>query len=422
MFRIVLAAFAALIILVANTPQAQSANGFGAPYAYVKEGQLIMVRNSGEQVPVANQPQAIAFDGLIWHAGKTLAYIAYDRNYAATVHAASLDTGVSAATHMRNLAAGYPLFFTPDGRLLTVVNGDPSTSAADHMQLYVVLVSPDVADQGTVFANFSSTVGCGGGSPYPTDRVYTLEAGFGGRPQFLALSGTLLLYTPGCGGGGLEMLNLDTGERTLLDDVLDAASFITNPALSPDGRWLAAVRNRVDGNMLKRTLILIELATGRATDLSGGENVEVVTWSVEGDALYYSTRAATRTLNDLVRAAVNERPNQYLSEMLAARQDIPEYEVTVNRLKLATGETSELYRNADAWAVGRITELSDGAVAFSVIGGLRDWLNAIASGKLDVTKEDEAAQMQWVSVNVYRVHNSETRLVCAGCTQFTVAK
>jgi hypothetical protein len=399
-------AIAALVIIVANVPPAQSANGVGAPYAYVREGQLVMVRNNGEHVPVTNPP-ASGFDALTWHAGKTLAYVQIDRGFTASVRAANLATGESVATRMTNLAPGYPLLFTPDGRLLAVLNGDPRPNADGRMQMYVVWFAPDASDPGEVFANFAALTGCGGGSPFPTDRVYAGEAGFGGRPQFLALSGNRLLYTPACGGSGLEMLDLDTGERTVLADPLDTDALITNPALSPDGHLVAAVRNRVDGSTLKRTLVLIDVETGSITDLSAGEHVELVAWSAAGDALYYSTRQVTGTLP-------NTTPH--------IDMDIPQYEVAVRRVTLATGKTTELYRNADAWAIGRLAELPDGSLAFSVIGGLQAWLAAIFEGRLDITKEDEHAQMRWVSVNVYRTHNRESKLICEGCTQFTVAK
>jgi hypothetical protein len=84
------------------------------------------------------------------------------------------------------LEAGFPPAWTPDGDIIYIGQGEFPTDANDPYLASVKRIKPEADAQPVTIGKFAFVVGCGGGSPLPTDWQYWSEAGFGGANLTLA--------------------------------------------------------------------------------------------------------------------------------------------------------------------------------------------------------------------------------------------
>src|SRR5581483_11276319 len=80
---------------------------------------------------------------------------------------------------------------------------------------------------------------------------------------------------------------------------------LEEPAITPDGRWIAfiAIRQNLTDATEVDSLELIDVATGRRQSLVQGRDVAVPRWSPDGRSLAYLARAS----NGVIEAYIRER-------------------------------------------------------------------------------------------------------------------
>lgn len=271
-----------------------------------------------------------------------------------------------------------PATFTHDGQVVYAVEGtqdEMTTSPNGAPQALVRVFSQDPhtpdADP-TLLGEFHFGVGCGGGSPYPMDAVYSSEAGFGGKGLTFVYTRFGLLYSTTCAGIGLGLMNTQTGESVTLSTDASRAS------LSPNGARVVAVRSGV--------LTLIDLDTGGQRVLPTQLTPDQIAWG-DDSTVYYSVRHLLDSPLPLSTAEAQALDARY---GLAA-DGVPQYAVSIHQVSLSGGET-QLYRGP-GWAVGRMFT-SRGALYFSLIPNGEAWVEAAA---LDLPEH------QAVAVTLFRL-------------------
>lgn len=418
----------ALIVFGAALSVFAQDGGLGERYAAVIDGELVIVNADGTTVTVNTDAQARSLFNLRWSPdGTKLAYFAQDAQFNTQIYIADTATGESFSFPHEPLEVAFPLVWLADGRLLYAAQPDYSQVTAMGMTVPVRLFAAYAQEGGNseLFTVINVGVGCGGGSPYPSDWRYSEETGFGGSPQFLALTDYGLLYTPSCGGAGLELLDLNTGNVITLvsGEYSGTEGVIGRAALSPDGTQLAAVRSIFGTDTLDNRVVLIRLPDAEITELPSAADVDQVAWSADGSAIYYSTRTLTGNLADTLTDEGLNRLASALYYPSVDQVDVPAYEAALHRYDLATGEDAILH-TAPAWSFARIREMADGSVVFSQVAGLEAWVAAIADGSLDLTNPSgiQIDTRAYTPVDVYQVRAGESAVqVAANAAQITFA-
>ncbi|WP_162909524.1 hypothetical protein [Aggregatilinea lenta] len=198
-------------------------------------------------------------------------------------------------------------------------------------------------------AQFAFGGGCPTGYSDPADRDYFEESGPQGVANTLVwLSDQQFLISTRC-DGGVGVLNLADGT------IDERFSDVHSGVLSPD-------RTRFAGRG-PQGLAIIDVNSGARTDLSVGASASQLAWSPDGGSVYYSTtRLTDGTLFD--KPADEERGQQVFGFWPV---QVGVYELTLARVDVASGETTELWHGAGR-AIGRIAPVPDGSgVVFSAI-------------------------------------------------------
>ena len=251
-----------------------------------------------------------------------------------------------------------PVAFLPDGRVAYLTPGeigpaqDQSMLPQMSVSVYAQAIEPGATPE--LIAEIPFGTGCGGGSPFPMDAIYNMEAGFMGNELTLQMTDQGLLHSVSCIGAGLALLNLETGETTGIGAGLARA------AMAPDGTRFAAL------NYLEfpaqAELVTVDLATLAVTPIPTGQTPDQIAWGADG-AIYYSVR------EQLPEPLVVD-PVQMQAMVDAGRlgpdSQVPRYRVALYRLDPASGQETLLYETDTAWAIGRIFATTDAAY-FSLI-------------------------------------------------------
>ena len=268
-----------------------------------------------------------------------------------------------------------PVTFSPAGT--QVYFARPGTDAAPTENGVTVNVfAQDVAaeSQAELVGTFMFGVGCGGGSPYPGDAVYSWEAGYMGRGSVFEMTPYGLVYSVNCSGSGTALLDLQTGVSTEL------GANLSRVAASPDGERLVAVQDSADGSPVGGVLTVIDLATLTLTPLGTVAEPDQVAWG-GANVIYYSTRAE----GGLV---VPGSDNDTFANDFGIPDGVPSFDLTVHRVDLTQTTDAEIWSGA-GWAVPRLYASPDGdALFFNLIPAGEDWVDAVNAGTL--TNQDNA--------------------------------
>jgi hypothetical protein len=182
----------------------------------------------------------------------------------------------------------------------------------------------------------------------------------------------------------LSLLNLETGESADLGGGLHGA------VVSPDRAQVVAL----EGN----NIIAIDLASGQRRTHGAQVAPDQVAWGADNDTVYYSVR----TLLDTPLPISDEEAQVMANWTGAPDFSIPQYSVSVRSLNLASGAEQVIY-DGPGWAVGRMFT-SGGALYFSVVPNGEGWVEAVASGTLDLSSpEGIFRERASVSVTMMRV-------------------
>lgn len=253
------------------------------------------------------------------------------------------------------------------------------------------VTTPDTAPE--VVATFEYVVGCGGGSPYPMDAVYSSEAGFMGNGLIFEVTPFGILHSTSCEGRGVALT--DSGITQVLSGDFARGS------LSPDGTQMAGVRIIREDAGFSTELVILDLTDGQLLPTQTDLQPDQVHWGADG-AIYFTTRAQSGTVDldvtDADIAAFREATGQEIPV-------IPAYDAALYRYNIIPGTADPLWSAADAWAIGRL-DSTPSALYFSVIPGAEPWVEAVLAGDDDPL----ALRVPSVQPDVYTLVEGEASL------------
>jgi hypothetical protein len=384
-----------LFMIIAGLVHAQDVGTKAIPYAAIVDGKLTLFGVADAPVTVQTPASYQDFFNLAWSPdGSKLAFLQQNDQFQTKLMVAD-NTGAVTPLDTASLESGFPITFSPDGYIIYI--GQGNSDEINQNQQYTVPVNRIRPEAGAVpekIGQFASGVGCGGGSPIPADWQYWGETGFGGNILTLAWTPYGLLHSNSCAGGSLALLNLQTGEdrpigpqQALNQGSTDALGRV---AVAPDGRRFAAVMTKYAEPSLIRSLVLVDLETLTITDVATTGAPDQLAWDA-ADTLFYSTRDERSNLIETLSAEQKQKLNGVLGYEMT---DLPSYEVNIRQMNVQTGEDRLIY-TADAYAIGRMVEMTGGkSLVFSQIPNLNAWVDAVASGKLDMTSQQSGNQQR----------------------------
>jgi hypothetical protein len=414
-----------LMVAAAGGTLAQTLGDTDVVFAALIDGALTIHQADGTLVTVDNPPHRM-IEGLVWNAdGTKLAYALYDEDYSKHIMVTDAQGSAPVRLATGRLEAGFPFAFLPDDSILYVGQVDFLLDGSQYRP-QLLRIAPEAGAQPETFGpgSMDYRVGCGGGSSFPGDWQYWDESrGFGGNALSLQLTDYGLLHSVNCGGVGLALLDLNSGDSQLIgpegmDDAGHVDSALARAVVSPDGKWLAAVRNQYSAAGIARSLALVNLETLEITDLTTAAQPDQLAWGSDGTLFYSSAMQSHDLAAELTaeQSAALERALGYAFDFL------PAYTVAIHSLNPATGEEAELY-SADAYFIGRMAA-ADGRLLFSQIANGLDWLRGLADGTINMmTDETGEAQRAAVPVGLYQLDLSSGAVTQIGADvrQFTLA-
>lgn len=256
----------------------------------------------------------------------------------------------------------FPISFLPDGRLMFAQEGGYVESSITSQIINVFAIVPDGESQPEQIGRFLFGVGCGGGSPFPTDAIYWEETGFGGNPLFIASTSVGIIHTPICSGQGISLLAPDGNSIPLNSD-------ITRVKLSPDGNRLLGIAGD--------DLLIYDLMTQTEQRIDIQSVPDQVAWGPQGsNDVYYSvvTEGPTLRFDDAQAAIISGTVGFDLTEISTFGLNIRRYNVT-------SRDDVPIYGGFGS-AIGRMQVTADGSqLIFSVVPNLNAWVDAILAGE-----------------------------------------
>lgn len=350
------------------------------PMAAVTDRQLTLYNVSGG-VRQVMRAEGRLFDNLVWSPdGQHLVFTASSRLMLT-------DRGGAAPSSLAEDVYTLPATFASDSSRV-IYAGSPGAQVESNtglptyaLDVYSQPVSPGAARE--VIGQIHFGTGCGGGSPFPMDTVYNIEAGFGGSDMTFVNTDSGLLHSHNCAGRGLSLLNLDTGESTDLGGGLQGAS------VSPDRTQVAALEGG--------TIVAIDLASRARRTHSAQSTPDQIGWGADNNTLYYSVRALLGQ-----SLPISEQEAQAVASFTGRADPIPQYTVSIRRVDLNSGQETEIY-SGPGWAVGQMFA-SNGSLYFSLVPNGEVWVETVASGTLDLSTPDGAIkELATVAVTMLRV-------------------
>lgn len=269
-----------------------------------------------------------------------------------------------------------PVTFSPAGTQVYFARpgGDATMPTEEGVTVNVFAQDLVAGSSASLVGTFMFGVGCGGGSPYPGDAVYSWEAGYMGRGLAFDMTPYGLVYSTNCSGSGTALLDLQTGISTELGAGLSRVS------ASPDGERLVAVQDNADGSPVGGVVTVIDLATLTLTPLGTVAAPDQVAWGGP-DIIYYSTRME----GGLV---VPGSDTDVFETTYGIPDGVPSFDVSVHRVDLAQTTDAEIW-SGTGWAVPRLFASPDGAsLFFSLIPSGEGWVDAVNTGT--IAAEDNA--------------------------------
>jgi len=386
-----------LLALLALSLPSVAAQDPGAPLmGGIREGNVYLFgTGTGDPVPVFQGDGMTLPTQLRWTPdGQRLLFLAASPG-AAGYSLMMADGQGGAAVAIADNLMYMPVTFLPDGRVVYATPGDMGP-AQDQSQLPQMTVSvyAQALDAGAApqkIADIPFGTGCGGGSPFPMDAIYSMDAGFMGNELTFQMTSRGLLHSVSCIGIGLALLDVPSGQTTGVDAGLARA------AMSPDGTRFAAV------NFLEfpaqAELVIVDLATLTITSVPASQKVDQLTWGSDG-ALYYSVR---EQLPEPLAIAPEQMQAMVDAGRLGPDSQIPRYRVALYRLDPATGQESLLFETDRAWAIGRLFTAGS-ALYFSLIPDAQAWIEGLLATPVDMESRAGFLQEQsMVAPALYRL-------------------
>ncbi|HLU08845.1 MAG TPA: SH3 domain-containing protein [Oceanobacillus sp.] len=271
---------------------------------------------------------------------------------------------------------------------------DPNSAGAERVQVFAQPVD-GTAESALLLGEFTFGLGCGGGSPYPADFVYMLQAGYGGRGLILQNTPAGLLHSTNCTGSGTGLLNLQTGESTELSTNLSRVS------VSPDGNQIVGIADEQPG-FGSGTLTVVDLTTLEATPLTTTAAPDQVAFGADG-YIYYSVRERSNQVVAGSDAATDALRNFGIDD-----SGLVLYNLAIYRIR-PDGTDETLLFEGTGHGVGQLLPAPDGSFYFNVVPSGEAWVQAITSGEL--TMGDVPAELvmtRYFPPTLYRVAAGET--------------
>ena len=332
---------------------------------------------------------------IVWH-DNILAFTQYDVNWVINIWV-SIDMQEPFML-VNNVDSMYPISFTPDGLLLYALPNPNNTQPGYNYVVDLFTIAPDIGAVAMRYGSFGDDVivgvGCGGGSPLPTDWQRYTEVGFGGQRLVLQVTEQGLLHSLDCAGVRTGLMDLATGKDIELGTMFGIA------ALSPDGTQLAGVQ-RDPNYMDPPELSTVNLITQEAKSYETVAIPDQVTWSADGAALYYSVYQALDTMIPVTDAERATLSKWFPTDTGEPNMSFPLYAISIRRYNLATGHDELVYEAPeDVFSIGRMVALPDKDVlVFSQIPNLQNWIAAITSGEITINSP-ENVQLATVPVSI----------------------
>jgi hypothetical protein len=357
------------VILAASLAFAQNGD---IPTVAGVQNDSVVISTGG--APITADAAAGGLAGLAWSPdGSRLAYINRAGELrvvdAAGVAVQTLATGVSYLPPTFS-TDGQAIYYATEGESLGVGEGSANARPSSAMTVNAVNITSGVS---TVIGEFPFQVGCGGGSPYPMDALYSTGAGFMGNALTFAVTEFGLLHSVDCDGTGLGLFDLTNGQ-----DLLLIPDGFGRAVVSPSGTQVAGVA--YNENMQAAEIQVLDIATGSVAVLASSiSGLDQLGWGDDG-SVYYSTRTTEGAL-----------PLQLTGEERAAFEafygspdQIPGYTVTVNRID-PNGTVSQLL-SGPGWAITNLFASGDW-LYFNQIPTGEAWVYGVARGEIDPTTE-----------------------------------
>jgi hypothetical protein len=340
-------------------------------FAYVEAGKLVWVQNDAI-TPIADSPYTYNYNAVFAPDGTQLAYTTTpSRDSRESQIWVANDQGGNFLVTTQQLAAGMPISWTDDGRILFMRDNDNFVDGVLYTQVYAITPTAEsAATPELLFDNVEIGVGCGGGSSDPIDLRYWAETDLGGSRGILQLTAAGLIYSGACAGGMTTLLDA-AGSVMLADGNLVSA------VVAPDGKRLAGIV-REPGD-LGGKIVVYELPSLAYTEYTVTDGAWQLGWSTDGN-LYYSSAIETGNLLEGLTAEQVQAFGAAQGYVGGVLESYPRYEVRLYRLTLADGSATLLY-SADAARIGRIAASGD-YVFFSQIPNGDAYLQAILDGEL----------------------------------------
>jgi dipeptidyl aminopeptidase/acylaminoacyl peptidase len=369
-----------LLALFGSIARAQEDTVTVPRFAAVRNGTLVLNDTLGEARDVLT---AHSYQYLAWNTdGSKLAFLMRDEEYTPHLGVVEADSGEVTLLETPRLADGFNINWTRDGRILfAAALTDPATPLDEGIRMGVFAIAPEADAQPEQLGTFAFGVGCGGGSPFPSDWVYWAEtAGF--RGFFLTLADTPygIIHSLNCGGSGLGLLDPATGTS------VEIASNLARIVVAPDGSRIAGVELNHDPDRSAARLLVYDLDTLEAVEVATVGEPDLVAWSFDGQQLYYSVRTPDENLAAGLTAEQKARLNEILGYEV---DDVPSYMSGIRRVNLETGDDTHLLQH-NSYAIGSMFELPD-ALYFNQVPNLNVWLQMVADGTLN-PYEDAGAE------------------------------
>ncbi len=346
----------------------------------VQDNRIVMLDEDGAMAIIAEGAQRYG-ELVASPDGTYLAFAAYGEDFVRTLNVYDRTTGEIIPIAF-GLTAGMPFSFTNLNELVYAVDGEfvvgSDGRAVMQMQVFIQPL-PMSASSSMIPVQFG--VGCGGGSPLPTDQLYTSETySLGGNHLTLALTPFGLVYSTDCQGINLAVRSLDGQSLATFDGVSRAV-------LSPDETRIAAIPF-VRGEPAPLVVRILDLTTNSVSDIPVDAVPDQLAWNETGSGVYYSVRAFDTMLN--YEGDARARLDAVLGEGTPLeRWAVSLYEVNVT----SDPGRSSLVFNGDGFAIGRILR-GENSVYLSVIPNIDGWANAIVDGTFDpATATDTEANL-----------------------------
>ncbi|MBK8022398.1 MAG: hypothetical protein IPK19_13475 [Chloroflexi bacterium] len=351
----------------------------GQVWLYGVEGQPINISEAGGEEMPQTYTQVVASPDGRWIA---MAGYTADNRYVLFLY--DRQTG-DLLPRASGLAAGYPVTFSADSSRLIFAVTNPAPQEGQDAQIDIHLL-PLPPGEPTI-VTVPSGVGCGGGSPLPTDQLYSAETGgLGGFALTLALTPSGLVYSRDCTGTQIALVDLETEETTDIPG-------LSHAAVSPDGTQLAGISIQ-PGAPWPMAITVVDVATGDRRDIPLDVVPDQVAWSADGGSILYTVRAFDSGLS--FEGEGRERLDAFLGE----GAPVQVWQASLHRLDPASGETLEIF-STPGHSIGRILPTRQG-VYVSVVPNLEAWAQAVAEGSLDPAAAPDGG-LSLVPVTLYRV-------------------